>query len=73
MKKARCRSCNREIFWTTSPAGFRMPLTARPVTVYRITDATADEPHLEAVAEKPLYISHFIDCPNAAQHSKASR
>lgn len=58
--------------WVTSPTGARMPVTAKPVTVY-----TLDEGELLSAptaakheTEAKLYISHFVDCPNASQHSK---
>lgn len=49
-----------------------MPVTARAVTAYTIEDV-AGTGSLQAVkheAPEPIYISHFVDCPNAAQHSR---
>lgn len=70
---AACSSCGRAIIWTTSPTGARLPLTAKPVTVYTL-DESAEPPNalrrMLPLGSAPAYISHFVDCPNAAEHSK---
>jgi hypothetical protein len=55
-RPANCGSCRAVIFWTTTPAGKKMPI---------IGTGTDDE------AGRILYQSHFADCPNAAAHRKA--
>lgn len=72
--EARCRICDRAIIWSTSPNGARLPLDARPVTAYRILTDTEppDAVAVQALAEPDakLYVSHFLTCPQAAQHSR---
>lgn len=72
-----CRSCGREIIWATSPAGRRLPLDARPVNphVYRLRghDETPQAEGVAFEAQGAVYVSHFLTCPNAAQHSKSGR
>lgn len=85
MEKATCSSCGRQIIWTISPAGARLPLDARPVTVYGIdsTESLRIEGLPRAVRARsvysadamlelpgPIYISHFLTCPEAAQYSR---
>lgn len=71
---ARCNSCGRMIYWTISPTGARLPLDARPLTLYRLEEK-GTELHAVKVIEdldaQPVYTSHFITCPNARQHSHA--
>lgn len=51
-----------------------MPVTAKPVTVYYLDEGSPEDRHspdaVKAEMDAPVYISHFVDCPNAAQHSK---
>lgn len=86
---AKCSSCGRAIIWATSPSGARLPLDARPAVMYYIDNATppnavAVTAHViaqpkdmfdeEQVLEAPrTYVSHFLTCPNAADHSKARK
>lgn len=37
---ASCSSCGRHIIWSISPDGKRLPLDARPVTVYSLDPGT---------------------------------
>jgi len=61
---AKCKSCDADIIWVRMNSGKPMPLDAKPEKrvvqnigspVYRVADA---------------YISHFVTCPNAAQHRR---
>ena len=85
METASCSSCKRAIIWTISPAGARLPLDARPVTVYGIdpTESMKVEGLPRAVRARsvysadamldlpgPIYISHFLSCPNARDFSR---
>lgn len=79
---AQCRSCPASVTWVISPAGARLPIDARPLTVY-----TIDEQHLVLQAIEhipppthegardpaPLFLSHFASCPNAGLHSKGKK
>lgn len=82
---AKCSSCGRAIIWATSPSGARLPLDARPAVMYyldaasppnavRVTAEVIRPPtglFDEAQAEVPkTYVSHFLTCPSAAQHSR---
>lgn len=59
----KCKSCGAPIVWAKSETGKAMPLDAKPekrivldsLGVGRVLDA---------------FTSHFVTCPNAAQHRK---
>jgi len=72
---ARCRACNAEIIWAVTDSGKRMPLDAepaeRPTGVFAL-DTSCDPPHATSAAHQPVYLSHFVTCPNADQHRKAA-
>lgn len=86
---AKCSSCGRAIIWASSPSGARLPLDARPATMYYLDDDLP--PHAIAVTAQVLkgtsaglfegaapvdakvYVSHFLTCPSAADHSRARR
>ncbi len=64
-----CTSCGRKIIWTLSPANKRLPVDARRVPVYDL------EPSINGarvIKRGTHYISHFLTCPNASQHSKGN-
>ena len=61
-----CSSCGRAIYWAASPNGARLPLDARPVTVYHINEQY-DPPRAERMGdplEGHVYISHWLTCKN---------
>jgi hypothetical protein len=66
---SRCRSCDAEIIWAVTPKGKRIPLDAepaeRPAGLFRLEGENAI-----SVAGEPVYLSHFVTCPNAAQHRR---
>ena len=75
-KPSTCRSCGARIIWAEH-GGERIPLNATRVRLYEI-----HEPPGRAIARtmvdegaRPLlgYVSHFVSCPNASQHSKRGR
>ena len=77
---AKCSTCGRAIIWTSSPTGARLPLDARPATGYYLRPEPGDPtPHAEplkvAVNGEALriYVSHFMTCPQAADHSRRGR
>ena len=76
-EQAHCQSCGRAIIWATSPTGARLPLDARPVTVYGVAPQEGYATPLAGKADRldhsPVYISHFLTCPNAGQHSHQRR
>jgi hypothetical protein len=62
---ANCRSCGAEIIWTKTEIGKNMPLSVKSKeTRFWINDEG------QAVA-MTVYLSHFADCPDAAQHRKS--
>ena len=63
-----CRACGREIVFATGPNGKPIPLS-RVANVYWIDG----EGSAQALAEGGLYISHFVDCTDAARFSKRQR
>lgn len=86
---AKCSSCGRAIIWASSPNGARLPLDARPATMYYLDAATPPNatPVTAEVIKAPqdmfategasatvrTYVSHFLTCPNAAEHSRARK
>ena len=91
-EQATCSSCGRQIIWTISPAGARLPLDARPVTAYWLREPFAGAvPEAVALNTRPvratavdqvfgedhgptkIYISHFLTCPQAREHSRGTR
>lgn len=80
--EARCSSCGRKIIWAYSPAGARLPLDARPVRPYFIdylalggsTPRAIPAPVPELLgAPTKFYISHYLTCPQADEHSRAAK
>ncbi len=72
VEKSKCKTCGRAIIWTKSPTGALLPLDARPVTVYTLgwtTDTLSATPLQREPGAEPMYVSHFLTCPQAAQHS----
>jgi hypothetical protein len=67
---ARCSSCGAAIVWAFMSSGKRMPLDAKPqklITLIPNPAVLADAPVGHVV---DCYTSHFVTCPNAAQHRK---
>lgn len=70
---SRCRSCNAEIVWAITENGKRMPFDAepaeRPTGLFKLVN---DGPDVLArsVAGEPVYLSHFVTCPNADEHRR---
>ena len=63
---ARCSSCGAAIMWVIMrESGKANPLNLIPEKRIVITGQTVRGPKAEVVDS---YISHFVTCPNAAQH-----
>lgn len=63
----RCRSCGAEIRWAKSEQGKAMPLDAEPEKRIVLDEVEGRDPIGRVVT---VYTSHFVTCPNAAQHRK---
>ena len=77
LEREECRSCGAEVVWTQTTKGKAMPVDAEPVStgnVQLIPQADPRESPLAVVVgrrvEGPKYVSHFVTCPQAAQHRK---
>jgi hypothetical protein len=65
---ANCRSCGAEIIWGKSENNKAIPLSVKSKEKRFIFDI---EYGADAVFNVDTYLSHFADCPNAAQHRKS--
>jgi hypothetical protein len=54
-----CASCGAEIVWAASKKGFRIPLSVKTIE--------------QDAGGQRFAVTHFADCPNAAQHRKAKQ
>lgn len=71
-----CKSCGAEIVWITDQGGKRIPLNKRRVRIYSYDkENKARCGYAIHTDGTPLltYISHFVTCPNASDHSARSR
>lgn len=68
----RCASCGARIIWAKMESGKAIPLNYVRVQTYYRRSGDTWAPILEEDTDKPAlrHISHFVSCPNAAQHSK---
>jgi hypothetical protein len=75
----RCSSCNRAIIWTVSVNGARLPVDARPVTVYALRESADQVDAVKvggfvadgAVPDK-VYVSHYLTCLYPERHTRRS-
>lgn len=73
-----CRSCGAPILWATTAAGKSMPLDPEPAengNVEAVADAHGRWSVVAVHAQPPvfggpLYLAHFVTCPNAAEHRR---
>jgi hypothetical protein len=74
-----CRSCGAEILWAITVTNSRMPVDPTPVpdgnvVLTRIDGgtpvATVLAPGEMLLDSPPLYVSHFVTCPQADQWRK---
>jgi hypothetical protein len=78
MERGRCKTCRREIVWVRFSSGKAMPLDPDPSAdgnVYQGSDGrwrAAGKADADAIrrALTPLYLAHFVTCPQAAQHRR---
>jgi hypothetical protein len=76
-----CGSCGAPIRWAVTVNGKRMPVDDQPVPdgnlilsdpapgAYAPTAAVID-PDALLIGDPPRFVSHFVTCPNAAQHRR---
>jgi hypothetical protein len=64
MMTSRCKSCNAEIVWVTTPSGKTMPLNAMTKTLWAIEP---DGAQCGSPRAKPVQVreSHFATCKDA--------
>jgi hypothetical protein len=62
---AKCRSCGAEIIWARTKKGKPIPLDRSPTMTRYVREGTSD-----LVVQRTTYQTHFITCPNAAEHRK---
>lgn len=70
---AACRSCGASIVWAITAAGKRMPVDAAPSPAGNLVlegDAVRVVPSADMFDKRPRHTSHFVTCPQAAQHRK---
>jgi len=60
-----CNSCGRPIHWGKTENGKRVPLDMKPKNVYVLIN-----PEKEIYAVYRGFETHFVTCPNAAQHRR---
>ncbi len=67
-----CSSCGAKIIWALTEGGKRMPLDAKPVTMFALpTKRQAEGAGIAPTAVSiTVYQTHFASCPNAAEHRK---
>lgn len=80
MSNDRCRSCRAPVRWCVTEHGKSMPVDFAPTRTGNLilrdegtrTVAVVVHPLLETREERarPHFLSHFVTCPNAAQHRR---
>ena len=79
MSPSVCRTCKAPVRWAATAAGRAIPLDPEPNpdgnlwldargVAHNIARLTDDEQ--AEIAGDPLYIAHFVTCPDAAQHRR---
>lgn len=79
MKRARCSTCQARVIWATTQNGKRIPINPEPVAGGNIRLSGGDLHPRAAVVDMSRdlfdetddgarYVSHFVDCPQAAEH-----
>lgn len=84
----KCRTCGRDVIWTTSPSGAVLPVDARPVQphVYAIVIDSDVGPRAvkvqgvidcdwraeDALEADVLFVSHFLTCPRPPKSGGAA-
>ena len=72
-----CRSCGAPIIWALTKHDRRIPLDPIPVPDGNINISVDENGQTRSeivnaplFSSAPLYVSHFVTCPNAAQHRR---
>lgn len=68
---ATCSSCGKNILWTVTEAGNRMPVDAEPTGKATVLVRNPADPETPISKQRDVYISHFATCPNSAPHRKS--
>jgi len=63
---ATCSSCGAEIIWAKSKNDKPIPLSVKSLERRFVFDIE----NIQRVISVDTYLSHFADCPNAAEHRK---
>lgn len=67
--KGKCRSCGAEILWAETTAGKRIPLDLPSERRFLLVPIDSEEVAGVATSHE-TYETHFVTCPNAAEHRK---
>lgn len=63
-----CRRCGRPIIWAVNPrTGSKVPLDARPSTVFWLTSGRGTDGTPQCEQVDGVRINHFVTCPHAAE------
>jgi hypothetical protein len=70
-----CRSCGARVLWVRTATGKPMPVDPRPnpsgnIRLRGNPDVLGQEDLRHLPAGSPLYLSHFVTCPQAGQHRR---
>lgn len=70
MRPGACSSCGAAIFWARTLDGKPLPVNRVRARVYDNAGET-----VVGLEGKPelFYVSHFLTCPSASQHSRGTR
>lgn len=74
-----CKSCLARILWAQSESGKAIPLDPEPTANGNLVLLDPLDPREPPIASRvdrrppgvPLYVAHFVTCPQAAQHRKS--
>ena len=74
MQIAKCKSCGKEIFFARTVNNKIIPINAQPCDdgniVIENEVALVVREGIDLFEDRPKYKSHFVDCPQAAQHRR---
>jgi hypothetical protein len=68
-----CGTCGAHITWARTPSGRPIPLDPEPVVGgnIRVEDpGGACTARIEKPSDNPLYMTHFVTCPDAKEHRR---
>ncbi len=71
---AACSTCGRPIFWAATDSGKKIPIDASPLGDVRRANVVLLDGLAKVVRHgEGTHITHFVTCPNAAEHRKKPR